>query len=82
MPEDERQLRPRQLAVADVQVRAAHAAGVDAQQHLPRTRHWRVDLGRAEDRPGASRSIAFMVQALRTTVSSNAVTRLSCRTTW
>jgi len=37
MPGNERQLRPRKFAVDDVQVRAADAAGADADQHLPRS---------------------------------------------
>ena len=56
----ERQLRVRQLAVDDVQIGAAHAAGVDAHQHLPRPRLGNRQLGEnaAAGRPprGASRA--------------------------
>ncbi|HEY3549892.1 MAG TPA: hypothetical protein VGK69_02410 [Gaiellaceae bacterium] len=39
MTGDERELRPRQLAVDDVEIGAADAAGGYLQQHLTRLRH-------------------------------------------
>ena len=48
MARDERQLRLGQLPVDDVEVRPAHAAGGDPQQHLARARNRVRQPGRAE----------------------------------
>src|SRR5512132_397245 len=54
MPEHERQLRVRQLAVDDVKVRAADGAGADADEQLPgaRPRHREVALRERPSRLG------------------------------
>ncbi len=50
----------RDLAVAQVQVGPADAAGAHAQAHLARPGLRHVDLGGAQRRPGRSSSIALI----------------------
>jgi hypothetical protein len=52
VPDDERELRLRQLAVDYVEVRAADAAGVDTEEHLARPRLGLRQLRLAEQLPG------------------------------
>ena len=52
MARDQRQVRLRQFAVDDVQVGAAHAAGVDPHQHLVRGGPGHVALDRASAERG------------------------------
>ena len=54
MPQDERELRLRELAVADVEVGPADPAGVDADPHLAGPQRRPRQIGRAQRR---SRSV-------------------------